>query len=504
MRALYFEFLQETNSFNPMNGTVKDFQNYKFCEGTGVLQIDPQVRYKTTGILQAAEDFGIELIPIISLWSQSTGPVEGEIIELLLEKIRTTYAQVGPVDMVLSALHGATQDTRDMPYDDTCGSIVEAVRQMIGPDVIFASSFDLHGNITPRILKNLDACAGYQTYPHQDAHEAMYRAAKLAVMKLRKRDAFTSAAVRVPMMVPASGYTSQDGLFRDIMEIGHQAVRDGLLLDFSIFQMQPWLDAGDPGSTVLAISKDPQNAKKYAEIMAEKLFAARDSFWPSLMTVDEVIDRAAANQQPGPVVLCNSGDSPGAGAVGDSVAVLNRLLERKDAIRFATLVLDRQAVRKAFEVGIGNTAEFTFGAAVTPLGQPPVVEQAKVRSLHEGYFHQEGPINAGMLQYMGIAAVISIGTYDVPLCEYPANTGDPQCFRHFGIEPKLYDLVEVKANTSFRLPYSKFSAEICVADVPGCVGTSNLKSLNFRHIGPDFYPFSHLDGYETGEAIFYP
>lgn len=501
LKALYFEFFQETNSFSPIICQMHNFRNYKYCEDEAVLDVDREVRYETTGMIQAAEEEGIELIPSIAMWSQSTGPVSEQMVDHLLTKIRETYDRVAPVDGVFCVLHGSTEDTRE---GDCCGYVLEKVRELVGPDAVIASSFDLHGNLTPKILKLADVCCGYQTYPHNDAHEAAYRAGKLGARKLRDRNAFTTAAVRLPMMVPASGYTTNEGYFKEeVMDLGHRYVKEGKLLDFSVFQMQPWLDVADHGTTILAIGEDPAVAKECAQTLARKVFEGRDLYWPKLMSVDEVIDLALANEKPGPVILANSGDSPGAGAVGDSVYVLNRLIERNVPLKYATLVLDGDAVRKAFEVGVGNTAEFTFGASLSPTGQPPVKAMAKVCSLHEGYFRQEGPISVGLLQYCGPTAVLAIGTYEVVVCEYPANTGDPQIYRHFGIEPTLFDLVEVKANTSFRLPFSKFAAEICMTDVPGTVGTSNLLSLDFKNIGEGFYPFSKLDDYEIGEAILY-
>ena len=80
MRVLYFEFFQETNSFCPIICQLKNFENYKYCEGNDVLDVDRSVRYETTGALQAAEEEELELVPSIALWSQSMGPVNADIV----------------------------------------------------------------------------------------------------------------------------------------------------------------------------------------------------------------------------------------------------------------------------------------------------------------------------------------------------------------------------------------------------------------------------------------
>ena len=499
-RILYFEFCQETNSFNPVNGTLKDFANWRCDEGDAVFAIDGTIPCETNGMRDALKQVDAQLIPCVAMWSQSGGPVDIAVIDGMLDKLSHTYESAGKIDAVFGVLHGATQDTREA---DTCGYIVEQVRKMVGPEPVLAFAYDMHGNITDRILKNTDVCCGYQTYPHEDPYETAYRAATLGLKKLQDRSAFVTAAVTLPMLVPASGYTTQEGYFKSVLDLGHRYVSQGTLLDFTVFQLQPWLDAEPAGTTVLALAECRETAERCARELAQKLWDGRKLYWPELMSIDETIDRALANTTGKPVILANPGDSPNGGAVGDSVAALHRILQREVPLRFATLVRDADAVAQAFAVGVGNSAEFTFGAAISPTGQPPVRAVARVRSLHDGYYVQEGPINAGLSLCIGKAAVISVGTCDVLLCETPANTGDPQIFRHFGIEPKLYDLVEVKANTSFRLPYAAFSAEFCATDVPGCIGTAALRSLPFRKIPKNFYPFTEMDDYRIGSVVVY-
>ena len=83
------------------------------------------------------------------------------------------------------------------------------------------------------------------------------------------------------------------------------------------------------------------------------------------------------------------------------------------------------------------------------------------------------------------------------------NLNPEKTLAEFGIEPRFYDLLEVKANTSFRLPYSAFASEFCYADVPGCVGTADLCSLPFQKIPHPFYPFEEMDDYQLPPAVIY-
>lgn len=501
MNILYFEFSQETNSFNPLLCDLDCFKNWTYREGEHIFtDLDASVPIETMAFAAAAKEAGATLVPSIAMVSQSQGPVTADVVDLFLDKVRATYETMETVDGVFAALHGGTQDTRE---DDVCGYILNKVREMVGPEPVIAVAYDMHGNITPQMLENSDICCGYQTYPHEDPYETGYRAAKLGLMKIKDRNAFVMTAVHLPMILPCAGYSTKEGPLKAIMDLGHAYVKAGKILDFSVFQMQPWMDVNPACTTVITIGKEQAIAELCAEVLAQRLFDARKELKPDLMTMDEVIDLAVDKETPKPVILANTGDSTNGGAVGDNTSVLQRLLERKAPVRFATMLRDPAAVEQAFAVGVGGEAEFSLGAFYNKVGQQSVKVWGRVRSLHDGDYWMEGPYSKGLPQHVGRAAVISVGDYFVMACGSPANTGDPQIYRHFGIEPSLFDLVEVKANTSYRLPFSAFASVMCTVDVPGCVGVSDLKSLPFKKIPRPFYPFDEMDGYQVGRAICY-
>ena len=175
--------------------------------------------------------------------------------------------------------------------------------------------------------------------------------------------------------------------------------------------------------------------------------------------------------------------------MGDSPIVPMRLLARGSKLRAAAFVCDPEAVKLAFELGVGGTGTFRVGASFTPGMPGPLVAEGTVCSLHDGHFIAEGPNNKGAQGYLGPCAVVRFGSVDLLLCCQGSHSGDPQLFRHFGIEPAFYDLVVVKANTSFRLPYSRISPLIYNADTYGA-GASNLRLLQWHKLPGGMYPFA--------------
>lgn len=494
-RVLICEFLQETNTFNPIPMGLEGFAAIRYAEGQQVCALCQELPCEVHGMIDAVEEMGGEVLPAISLYGQVGGRVKDDVLQLLKDRVKHTLDEAGTVDAVCASLHGATCTESE---EDACGNFLCWLREVVGERVVIAASCDLHANITEKMLKSADIISGYQTYPHVDFYETGRRAASLCMRKLRGETMYL-AAVRVPMMVPPSGYSTLTEPFKGVVDQGKALVGEGTLLDFTVFNVQPWLDIGDIGSTVIAVAEEEETAKKCAKELAEQLFANRDGYWPELLTVDEIIDRAEDAESRKPVILVDASDSPNGGALGDSAVVAKRLLERNSKLMAGMFVKDPEAAAKAFAVGVGNSAEFELGGKFT-LGMPEGIRaEGVVQSLHDGFFRQEGPAGKGLPHHIGKTAVIRFGTVDIMVCEEPGGSGDPQLLRHFGIEPKLYDLIVVKANTSFRVPYGAFAGEIYYADTPGA-GAANLKSFRWQRLPQNLYPFDLPEDYQLEDA----
>ena len=483
-RILIVEFRQETNTFNPVIAQKDAFSRNNVFEGNNLFQDRLSTRTAICGAVAAFHEAGAAVIPtaFVSAIATSGGRVADDVLELVMQRVQW-YAEHTEFDAIYASLHGATCT---VSCDDACGKLTEFLRDLAGNKPVVAS-FDLHANITDQVLNNLDAVCGYQTYPHVDFYETGYRAARRCIDLLEGRS-YKMAAAAVPMLIPPAGYTSNDTPFKEVIELGKAMVTDGALLDFSIFPVQPWLDIPQIASRVIAIAEDAETAKRCADKLAQALYDLRDKVMPEMLTVDEIIDIAEKNDTGKCVIVSEFADSPNGGCVGDSVAIPLRLLERGSKLRVGVPVVDPEAAEQAFQVGVGNTAVFTVGAAFTPNVPGPIRAEGTVLSLHDGRFILEGPANRGGNGYIGPSAVVRFGTIDILLQSRGGSSGDPQLLRHFGIEPSLYDMVIVKANTSFRLPYGKISDLIYCADTPGA-GAANLKQFVWKNLPEGMYPF---------------
>ena len=110
--------------------------------------------------------------------------------------------------------------------------------------------------------------------------------------------------------------------------------------------------------------------------------------------------------------------------------------------------------------------------------------EATVKALFDGVmpFH-------GMMVDFGPSAVVQIRNMFVIVTTQHRYNGDPCLYRAFGYEPADFQMVVVKANTSFRLPYGMISDLIYCADTPGA-GAANLTRFHWKKLPSGMYPFA--------------
>src|SRR5436190_15057862 len=99
MRFAVIHVGQETNDFNPLLTTLRDFESFGLHEGPDVFE-----KYRAVGeiggYLEAVGESGLEIasIPIIRGWSGAGGRITTEARRYFEEKIRTGLKAAGRID----------------------------------------------------------------------------------------------------------------------------------------------------------------------------------------------------------------------------------------------------------------------------------------------------------------------------------------------------------------------------------------------------------------------
>ncbi|MEO9528584.1 M81 family metallopeptidase [Roseibium sp.] len=287
-----------------------------------------------------------------------------------------------PVDGVLLIMHGAMH----VPgIEDTEGDWISAVRALVGQDVPIAVSYDLHGNVTQKIIDQIDIFCAYRTAPHIDVRQTHVRAAAQLVDQLRGGARRCVGWAPVPVLHPGERTSTEDeparSLYRQLPDIDRQTG----ICDANLMIGYVWADSARATAAAVVTGTDRDAIGRAASDIAQGYWTARArfDFGVPAKTLDECLDDAASAST-GPFVLADSGDNPTGGGVGDRTDVLHAWLARGLTEGVFAAIADPSAVKSAWNAVEGTPLSLRIGGSFgSPC--PPVSAAAIVRKkLGEG------------------------------------------------------------------------------------------------------------------------
>ena len=153
-RILICECMQEISSFNPL---PCGYEVFDVQRGEELFE----QRGRNSGLGGALEVFAgradLELLPTYGARAGSAGLLGAAGWDRLSgELLGAVAARIGEADGIYVSLHGAMAAEGEL---DPEGHLLEAIREMAGPDVPIVVSLDLHGILTDRMLRQVDGLA---------------------------------------------------------------------------------------------------------------------------------------------------------------------------------------------------------------------------------------------------------------------------------------------------------------------------------------------------------
>lgn len=479
-RVLVGLLWHEGNSFNPLETLEADFS---LSVGEALLRDYRGSETALGGILRALERQGFDPLPATAARARPGGPVERAFIVRYVDSLAEAVRRERP-DAICLDLHGATTAT-GLP--DVEGHLLTRLRQEAGPDTPIAVAADLHGYITPAMTAAADIITGYRTNPHADMGDTGERAVRLLARLLDgERPKLTS--LRVPMLAPGNDWTSK-GPLADICATADAMRADPRITDLSVFNTQPQLDVADTGQTVLVYSQDKNLAAHCARELCAMLWRHRTEF----TTVLADLNTTLAGKKPGLLALGDFGDRVLGGAPGDSLYVAETTRRDFPHLRTLSFVHDPRAVDRAVQVGLGNTAKFAIGAAVSSHAFPairPVAAHWTVKALGRAQYVNRGPYMAGMKSDFGEHAVLTDRNMTVVATTRAPNAHDPAAIGLASLDLDEIDVVVLKSGMHFHLSFSAICPCVSVA-TPG-FATDRLDTLPYESARP-VYPLDDIE-----------
>ncbi len=485
-RIAVAELAQETDSFSPLRADLSEFEGYGLYHGA---EIRERMRGAGPigGLFDVAESQGrdVEWVPIVRAWAGAGGTITDATFQSLLAELLTGLRNAGAVDAVFLALHGAAAAESE---DDIEGAVLEAVRDVVGPDTPIVVPFDHHANITRRMVRNADLLIGHETQPH-DTVATGRKTARLLFQMLESGVRPAVAWQKIPLITPQDQFLTIAGPMKRWFDRARELERLPGVLDVSPYPMQPWLDVAEGGwSVVVHTMGDGALARRLAAEMSELAWDMRDEFWRSERVAVEDAVRLAIDAPRGLVILSDTGDSVYGGAPGDNTCLLRELLNQRPTCLALVPVVDHQAVEAAHAAGVAAAVTLDIGGRNDCEFSSPVSVTARVAALSEGVTVDIA--DRGVCRIGRTALLECGGVRIVVMSERSFAVNHPTLYWHLGIDVAEAKMVVVKTASNFQF-FAKWRSELIRVDTPGTT-QSNLRAFRWRRLPRPIAPLDDL------------
>jgi microcystin degradation protein MlrC len=494
MRLALIDIGQETNDFNPVPTTLRDYEAFGIFEGS---EIFAKLRGmgQVGGYLAAVEQSGraIESVPIIRAWATAGGRITDEARRFFDARMRDGLKAAGRIDGLALQLHGAcaasgVNDARG--EDDVEGAQVALCREILGPDVPIVMSLDHHGNVTERMVRLSTAIVAHRTQPHEP-----FDTGKIGAELLIRTVAGEVRPVMAWRKLRLLSHQEQFLTAKPPMKIwfdrarAHEAA-DPRVLHIANFPMQPWLDVADGGWAVVVVTDgDRALAERLADEMADLAWSLRAEFQKKeAVPVDEAVRMADASPS-GVVVLSDTGDTVFGGAAGDSNLILESILRQRIESTALVPLIAPETVARLIAAGEGASVTLPVGGTATSFFTPlPVTGRVRRiaggKIVVSGYHQREVD--------MGRTVVFDVGPATLLASELRGVAGNlPDAYRAFGIEPRDYKMAVLKTASNFQY-FAPIASRVIRVDTRG-PGQSDIAGLPWRRVPRPIYPLDDIE-----------
>ncbi|HTV96266.1 MAG TPA: M81 family metallopeptidase [Steroidobacteraceae bacterium] len=441
------------------------------------------------------------------LGATATTPVAAEadpsnrVADTMFERVAS--AIVGAVeqgcDAVLLELHGAmvTQS-----HDDGEGELLARVRRA-APRVPIFVTLDLHGNITQRMMNNVDVVVGYKTYPHVDYRQTGEHAAELARRSLIGEIRPVTRWRPIPVLAYTLAMGTDSGPMARAVAAAREAEREPGVLAVSIFGGFPLADIADAGVSVVATTDgDAALAQRVADRIGAQLWAEREGliYRSPPLAVSLAEARALADRPgEGPVLLFDHSDNVYSGGTADTMDVLQGALAAGLTGLATSPICDPEAVAQIWAAGVGADLEVQVGNKVPqPMlgrGRDPMRIRGRVTCLHDGEIPMPNSIYGAYHQSLGRTAVLDAGTVKLIVSEKRNEPCDPKLFSDLGIDPRAQRFLLIKSRMHCKPIFMPLARGLIQCDSDrGGPTSSQISLFPIRHMRRPLFPLDrHFD-----------
>ncbi len=269
------------------------------------------------------EDYNIIVKPIFFKKSVPGGPIDQDFYIKIRKQFLISLKNEYPLDGVMLLMHGAMFVNG---LEDPEGDWIEATRKTVGEDCLISVSFDLHGQVTDRIVENIDSFCAFRTAPHIDIKETYFRSAKILSKALSGSEKPKVVWSPIPLLVSGEMSSTFIEPCKSLYQSLDNLDKKKGILDSNLMVGYVWADTKRATASAVITCTDKENGAIICNQLAK-------SYWEK--RYDLKFDMPAGNIDdafkwlPNTFsIIADSGDNPTAGGIGDRADILESILRK--------------------------------------------------------------------------------------------------------------------------------------------------------------------------------
>src|SRR5579871_533042 len=487
-RIAVLHFAHETVTFLKYDTTLSDFV-YPGSPASGEALLKAYPKSYMGGFVKMAREFdGVELVGIESpLWPKTymgSGWVTKEAFETLVGKMVEGLKSEGPFNGVYLSLHGAMA-VRGVARPEA--ELARRVREIVGPKVPIAATFDLHGNEDDEFLKHADIGFAVKYFPHYDEYLQGERAARMLLRLIRGDYRPAHVTRKVPILTATVRMWTGASPWADLIQraLTWEAREPDVYIN--VFFGFPFADVPDVGITIQATTNgDAKLAAEIAADIAELAWRKREALLGStkIHSIAEgvALAKQAIAKGQTPVVLADHSDRS-----GSATFLLKEIITQDLSGVLIATIADATTTAKLQANGAraGNAFDMEVGGLVDESAGAPVRIQGTVLNAVEGHGQ------FWVVVKFGHDNVLILSTYLVQMME-------PFSLAALGIDIHAFKVFAIKSRVHFRKGFDDngFAKTILLVepDQP-FLGTVHLDALPYKNVDlKTYYPYGEPEG----------
>jgi microcystin degradation protein MlrC len=480
-------FQHETNTFASTLATYGEFEKADawpgLIRGDEVIRALSGVHASLTGFVDAAmASGGYEIIPVLWCAAEPSSYVTTDAFERIADMIVNDIGCAGDLDGIYMELHGAMVTQK---HEDGEGELLRRIRDLTGPDLPIAVSFDFHANVTPEIMKHASSINIFRTYPHIDLVETGAKSFT-SLERLLTAEPLFKAFRQAPFLVPLTAQHTGSEPCRSLYASLDQLVGESFCTA-DIAMGFPPADIFHSGPSVVAYAGSQEEADSVADTLLQSFIDAEAIFNDGLQSPESAVADAMAYTGPKPVVIADAQDNSGAGASSDTTGLLSALVRGNAQGAVLALLDDAEVAAKSHKMGMGAEFMASLGGKSGHDDHYSFEGRFCVEALSNGEFPFTGAMFNGFTASLGPMAVLRV--LDTP-ADVRIVIGSVRCqcldqaiFKHIGIDPAEQRIVVVKSSVHFRADFEPIAGRVLVAEAPGA-HPCRLDNITYHNLRP--------------------